>query len=143
MGKDYQPVSTQLCVALADLYLQVPEWNNFIAELLSKFAELVLFQVAKIKKKFRLAQKEVKYSHVLLELLKVFPEELQNRSLRIGDNRRNSVQLELAAQTESVLAFLVCYKIRNFYATEFFRSTFVKVMKVVFNQKQFLRLVHG
>jgi transportin-3 len=39
LGKDYQPVATQLCVALADLYLQVPEWNNFIAELLNKFAE--------------------------------------------------------------------------------------------------------
>ncbi|KAI6184207.1 Transportin-3 [Aphelenchoides bicaudatus] len=97
LGKDYQPVATQLCVALADLYLQVPEWNNFVAELLSKFAEL--------------AQKDSKYSHVLLELLKVFPEELQNRSLRIGDNRRNTVQQELAAQTEHVLAFLeyICH----------------------------------
>jgi hypothetical protein len=55
-----------------------------------------------------LSQKEAKYSHVLLELLKVFPEELQNRSLRIGDNRRNAVQQELATQTESVLTFLVC-----------------------------------
>jgi hypothetical protein len=41
LGRDYQPVATQLCVALADLYLQVPEWNNFIAELLNKFAEYV------------------------------------------------------------------------------------------------------
>jgi transportin-3 len=58
-----------------------------------------------------LAQKDVKYSHVLLELLKVFPEELQNRSLRIGDNRRKAVQSELAAQTEPVLAFLeyICH----------------------------------
>lgn len=39
LDKDYRPVVTQLSVALSDLYLQVPDWNNFIAELLNKFAE--------------------------------------------------------------------------------------------------------
>ncbi|KAI6194285.1 CDK-activating kinase assembly factor MAT1 [Aphelenchoides besseyi] len=89
---NFQSIATQLCVALADLYLQVPEWNDFIAELLNKFAELT--------------QTDVRYAHILLELLKVFPEELTNSQLRIGDNRRNAVQKELAAQTPAVLTCL-------------------------------------
>ncbi|KAI6227965.1 Transportin-3 [Aphelenchoides besseyi] len=89
---NFQSIATQLCVALADLYLQVPEWNDFIAELLNKFAELT--------------QNDVRYAHILLELLKVFPEELTNSQLRIGDNRRNAVQKELAAQTPAVLTCL-------------------------------------
>jgi transportin-3 len=93
LGANYQPVATQLCVALADLYLQVPSWNNFIAELLNKFAEL--------------SQKDVKYAHILLDLLKVFPEELQHRSLNVDENRKNIVQMELATQTEAMLACLV------------------------------------
>ncbi|KAI6242871.1 Importin N-terminal domain-containing protein [Aphelenchoides fujianensis] len=88
----FQPIATQLCVALADLYLQTPEWNDFIAELLNKFASLT--------------QADIHYAHILLELLKVFPEELTNKQLRIGDNRRNAVQTELAGQTPAVLACL-------------------------------------
>lgn len=91
---------------------------------------------------FRLAQKEAKYSHVLLELLKVFPEELQNRSLRIGDNRRNAVQHELATQTEPVLAFLVC-KSRIINRLINFRNTFVVKTQLQYNQKLFQRLAHG
>ncbi|CAD5210039.1 unnamed protein product [Bursaphelenchus okinawaensis] len=89
LGEAYRPVSTQLCVALADLYLQVPTWNSFIAQLLNQFAEK--------------AQHDIKFAHILLELFKVFPEELQNQSLKIGDNRRYAVQDELASQTEAVV----------------------------------------
>ncbi|CAD5215243.1 unnamed protein product [Bursaphelenchus xylophilus] len=89
LGNSYQPVATQLCVALADLYLQVPSWNNFIAQLLNQFAER--------------AQNDIKAAHILLELFKVFPEELQNSNLKIGENRRKAVQDELANQTEAVI----------------------------------------
>lgn len=46
---------------------------------------------------------------VLLNLLKVFPEEIQSRHLRVGENRRRVVNAELARQTHAVLHFLVCF----------------------------------
>jgi len=30
-------IMTQLAAALADLYLQVPEWNNFIGDMIERF----------------------------------------------------------------------------------------------------------
>lgn len=36
-----QPIVTQLAVALIDLYLQVPEWNEFGVELFNQFAKYV------------------------------------------------------------------------------------------------------
>ncbi|VDM48191.1 unnamed protein product [Toxocara canis] len=88
----------QLCLALSDLYLQVPEWTNFIAEILDKFTSM----------------SEDK-TPVLLNLLKVFPEEIQSRHLRVGENRRRAVNAELAHQTHAVLHFLseVCVKNAN------------------------------
>jgi hypothetical protein len=44
----------------------------------------------------------------MLNLLKVFPEELQNRHLRLGDNRRTAVEKELAAESDAVFNCLVC-----------------------------------
>lgn len=76
----------------------------------------------------RLSQKDIKYAHILLELLKVFPEELQNRSIRIGDNRRNAVQQELAAQIEPMLAFLVSLEIFSSTTYFRFRNTSVKAI---------------
>ena len=55
-------------------------------------------------------QTDERYTQVLLELLKVFPEELQNKAIRIGENRRTIIQRELAALTSSVLSFLVSCK---------------------------------
>lgn len=55
---------------------------------------------------FRLAQNDIKCAHILLELFKVFPEELKNEQIKIGDNRRKAVQTELANQTEAVLLCL-------------------------------------
>ena len=31
-----EATSTQLCLAIADLYIQVPQWNNWIADLLNQ-----------------------------------------------------------------------------------------------------------
>ncbi|MFH4983756.1 hypothetical protein AB6A40_010465 [Gnathostoma spinigerum] len=84
-------IITQLCLAVVDLYLQVPEWTHFISEMLNKFASTS-------------SDKTV----VLLNMLRVFPEEIQSRNLRVGENRRRAVHTELAQQTTSVLDFLVC-----------------------------------
>ncbi|VDK43028.1 unnamed protein product [Anisakis simplex] len=88
----------QLCLALVDLYLQVPEWTNFVAEILDKFTNM-----------------SDDKTPVLLNLLKVFPEEIQSRHLRVGENRRRAVNAELAHQTHAVLIFLsdVCVKNAN------------------------------
>lgn len=37
MANNTTPVIIQLAAALADLYLQVPDWNNFIGEMLREF----------------------------------------------------------------------------------------------------------
>lgn len=44
----------------------------------------------------------------LLCLFKTLPEELYNRRLKVGENRRAEVELELATHTQQVLANLVC-----------------------------------
>lgn len=46
--------------------------------------------------------------NIMLNLLKVFPEELQNRHLRLGENRRTAVEKELAAESDAVFNCLVC-----------------------------------
>ncbi|KAK0395025.1 hypothetical protein QR680_001072 [Steinernema hermaphroditum] len=82
-------IMTQLCLALVDLYLQVPNWPNFIAELLSKFSN-----------------NQNDRTLILLCLLKVCPEEARNQQVRVGQNRRNEVEAELAIVTSEVLNFL-------------------------------------
>lgn len=55
-------IVTQLCVALADLALQMPSWSKPVLDLLSKFSNTNIFP--------------------LLEVLTVLPEELDSRSVR-------------------------------------------------------------
>lgn len=55
-------IVTQLCVALADLALQMPSWNKPVMDLISKFSNTNIFP--------------------LLEVLTVLPEELDSRSVR-------------------------------------------------------------
>ncbi|EYC43438.1 hypothetical protein Y032_0494g2462 [Ancylostoma ceylanicum] len=79
--------ATQLCLAVADLYIQVPEWNNWVAELLNRFSAL-----------------EGDRTRMLLTLLRVFPEEVQYS--KVGENRRNEIRNELAASGTSVFSYL-------------------------------------
>ncbi|KAJ1353594.1 hypothetical protein KIN20_010249, partial [Parelaphostrongylus tenuis] len=78
---------TQLCLAVADLYIQVPEWNNWVAELLNRFSAL-----------------EGDRTRMLLTLLRVFPEEVQLS--KVGENRRNEIRNELACSGTSVTSYL-------------------------------------
>lgn len=55
-------IVTQLCVALADLALQMPSWNKATLDLISKFSQTNTWP--------------------LLEILTVLPEELESRSVR-------------------------------------------------------------
>ncbi|VDD97951.1 unnamed protein product [Enterobius vermicularis] len=82
-------ILTQLCLALVDLYMQVPEWTDFIAKIFDRFSKLPNSD-----------------AFLLLNLLKIFSEEVQSPHLRVGDNRRRVVNTELAQQTSAVLQFL-------------------------------------
>lgn len=55
-------IVTQLCVALADLALQMPTWKNPSLDLINKFSQTNIWP--------------------LLEILTVLPEELDSRSVR-------------------------------------------------------------
>lgn len=55
-------IVTQLCVALADLALQMPTWKNSPLDLISRFSQTNIWP--------------------LLEVLTVLPEELESRSVR-------------------------------------------------------------
>ncbi|VDM94956.1 unnamed protein product [Thelazia callipaeda] len=80
-------IITQLCLALCDLYLQVPEWSNFVVEVLERFGT-------------------PEKTPVLLTFLKTLSEEVQSTYLRIGDNRRRVINTELAQKTQAVVHFL-------------------------------------
>lgn len=86
----YAVIVTQLSLALADLYLQVPEWIGFITEIVKMFAH-----------------GEEGALNIMLSLLRVFPEELSGRQLKLGANRREAVQLELASNFDMVVDSLV------------------------------------
>ena len=59
-------IRTQLCLAMADLILLMPEWKEAVPELMQKLSEHTL---------------------MLLEVLMLLPEEVDSRHLRLGANR--------------------------------------------------------
>ena len=79
---------TQLCLAIADLYIQVPEWNNWISVFLGQCSTLTGDR-----------------TRMMLTLLKVFPEEM--KSIRVGENRRKTIREELASTAPNVMEYLV------------------------------------
>lgn len=82
-------IVTQLCLALADLVLIMPDWPNAVRELIQRFA--------------------LSRPWALLEVLVVLPEEVNSRHLRLGANRREEAVAELRAAVPEVLDFLsVC-----------------------------------
>ncbi|CAI4232058.1 unnamed protein product [Auanema sp. JU1783] len=82
-----ESIVMQLCLAIADLYIQVPTWTNWILEFLQRCTN---FQGDQTK--------------MMLTLLKVFPEEAHE--IRIGENRRKIIQDELAACAPHVITYL-------------------------------------
>nr|CAI5836961.1 unnamed protein product [Callosobruchus analis] len=88
-------VVTQLCLALADLILQMPSWQKPALDLITRFSQ----------------------NHIwpLLEILTVLPEELETRSVRLGENRRLDVldEMKLCAPTVSEFLKHCC----NMYST--------------------------
>uniref|UniRef100_A0A7E4VZI7 Importin N-terminal domain-containing protein n=1 Tax=Panagrellus redivivus TaxID=6233 RepID=A0A7E4VZI7_PANRE len=86
---EFAVIVTQLALALADLYLQVPEWIG----------------IADIVNLFNAADSDGSLN-ILLSLLRVFPEELSSRYLKLGANRRSAVQQEFATHFDTVINLL-------------------------------------
>lgn len=79
-------ILTQLCLALADLALQMPSWQNCINDLIKSFSN--------------------KNHYALLEILTVLPQEIDSTSLKLGENRREDIKNELHSNAQLVTLFL-------------------------------------
>lgn len=79
-------ILTQLCLALADLALQMPSWQNCVSDLIKLFSN--------------------KNDFALLEILTVLPQEIDSSSLKLGENRREDIKAELRANSQVVTLFL-------------------------------------
>ncbi|XP_065647772.1 transportin-3 isoform X2 [Hydra vulgaris] len=79
---------TQLCLALANMALQSPQWENPVAELVQKFST------------------KLEHFSILLEILMIMPEEIENENLRIGANRRNEILDSLRSSADQVFELL-------------------------------------
>lgn len=81
-------IVTQLCLTLADLAVQMPQWKEVVNDLCQRFGS------------------SVERLPVLLEILTVLPEEVGSHHLRVGANRREEVTQELRASAATVLDLL-------------------------------------
>ncbi|XP_025830820.1 transportin-3-like [Agrilus planipennis] len=79
-------IVTQLCLALADLALQMPTWHRAVLDLINRFSST--------------------HTWPLLEVLTVLPEELESRSVRIGENRRLELLEDLKTCAPTINEFL-------------------------------------
>ncbi|XP_076655817.1 transportin 3 [Halictus rubicundus] len=86
-------IVTQLCLALADLALQMSSWQKPVVDLINRFGG------------------STSNLWPLLEVMTVLPEEVNSRSLRLGANRRQHILQELNASADTVTEFFkMCLK---------------------------------
>ncbi|KAL1139884.1 hypothetical protein AAG570_006861 [Ranatra chinensis] len=78
-------IVTQLCLALADLALQMSSWNRPVLDLINRFGS--------------------SSDAPLLELLTVLPEDVSSRALRLGANRRQEILQDFIACVPNVLEY--------------------------------------
>lgn len=81
-----QAIVTQLCLALADLALQMTSWNNPVEDLMKKFASTNVW--------------------ALLEIITVIPEEVLSSTMRLGENRREELKQYLMCNSVIISEFL-------------------------------------
>ncbi|XP_066257134.1 transportin-3 [Euwallacea similis] len=80
-------ITTQLCIALSDLILQMQSWSRAPLDLINRFSNR-------------------SYLWPLVEVLTVLPEELESKAVRLGENRRLEVLDDLKQCSPMVLEFL-------------------------------------
>lgn len=78
-------ILTQLSLALADLALQMPSWQDCISDLIKLFSN-----------------KE----YLLLEILTLLPQEIDSSNLKLGENRREDIKSQLRLNSQTVMLFL-------------------------------------
>ena len=109
----------QLCLALADLVLQMPQTNDYLLALLRRvfkhdFKLTIVFSWLKTFISL-LEEKQT----VLLTLMTVIPEEYRNKNLRLGDRRRNQVYEEFEKVFKNSFCRNYCKngfsRVRKFY----------------------------
>ncbi|XP_054715375.1 transportin-3-like [Uloborus diversus] len=81
-------IITQLCLALADLALQMASWKTPVTDLISRLGN------------------STDQISTLLEVLTVLPEEINSRQLRLGANRRAQVNENFCQVSQQVLQLL-------------------------------------
>ncbi|XP_046845172.1 transportin-3-like [Xenia sp. Carnegie-2017] len=83
-----QAILTQLCLAIADLAIQMPQWPSPVKDLVERFS------------------KTMEMIPALLELLQYLAEEVKSEHLRIGANRREEVGNQLRQSSIVVIQLL-------------------------------------
>ena len=81
-------ILNQLCLAVADLAVQMPQWTNPVKDLVERFS------------------KTIQMIPALLEMLQYLAEEVKSEHLRIGANRREEVANELRQSSLVVVQLL-------------------------------------
>ncbi|GAU97960.1 hypothetical protein RvY_09174-2 [Ramazzottius varieornatus] len=87
-GKDERAVMVALCVALADIALQMPSWNDAVSDVIARYGE------------------NSSYTPILLELLTVIPEEMTDEKLKLSASRRKYLQERLKQNGARIVALL-------------------------------------
>jgi transportin-3 len=97
----------QLCMSVVDLSLQMNTWTNPIYSYLNQCNDIPHL--------------------ILLEILKVFPEEVDTKSIRLGANRRNEIENELSNCARLLNDYLVCNQFlgSNIYVISKYRVIFL------------------
>lgn len=81
-------IVTQLCLALADLFVQMASWKGGLSSLIQEFGN------------------NTHHWTFLVEFLSVLPEEINSRHIRIGDNRRNELLDEMTQASPLLVQLL-------------------------------------
>eukprot|EP00794_Sanderia_malayensis_P013001 gene13002-14340_t len=89
LQKGSKATITQLCLALADLATQSPQWSDPVADLASRLSS------------------SIDELPILLEILTYLPEEIESRHLKLGANRREEFLGLLKRSSETVLHLLL------------------------------------
>ncbi|CAB3980536.1 transportin-3-like isoform X2 [Paramuricea clavata] len=83
-----QAILNQLCLAVADLAVQMPQWSNPVTDLVERFS------------------KTIQMIPALLEILQYLTEEVKSEHLRVGANRREEVANQLRQSSLVVIQLL-------------------------------------
>ncbi|XP_028408410.1 transportin-3-like [Dendronephthya gigantea] len=81
-------ILNQLCLAVADLAVQMPQWSNPVNDLVGRFS------------------KTIQIIPALLEMLQYLTEEVKSEHLRVGSNRREEVGNQLRQSSLVVIQLL-------------------------------------